>query len=279
MNPFDPHHQPRLPARRRTTTREPAPGKPPPDSLLPELSFAEHTKSMVMLGLGVVSGSLICLGVVTLTGPNSSAMESIVPVLSSTGCAMVVLAAWRFWRTTRYPPRQVDAEADLEIRHLDSGAVLLREPGGSLEGLELAGRDLRGANLRGESLRGACLRGADLRGGFLGYADLRDADLRGAQLAGTYLVTADLRDADLRGADLRGDGIHASLNEGGLLGANLTGARYDRTTRWPRGFDPAQRGCVEVEATAEGSLPLPAELPAATVDVLPRPSGGPAPAA
>ena len=49
---------------------------------------------------------------------------------------------------------------------------------------------------------------------------------------------ADLWDADLRGADLRG----ADLWDANLRDADLLGARADRWTRWPDGFDPKQAG-------------------------------------
>ncbi len=55
-------------------------------------------------------------------------------------------------------------------------------------------------------------------------------------LAGAFLENADLSDTDLRGADLSG----ADLKD-----AWLRGARYDRHTRWPDGFDPLRNGAVE----------------------------------
>ena len=67
------------------------------------------------------------------------------------------------------------------------------------------------------------------------------------------LTGVDLRGADLRGANLRGvailkEGFGAtdSLGETDLRHARLTGARYDRCTRWPRGFDPVKAGAVLV---------------------------------
>ena len=86
--------------------------------------------------------------------------------------------------------------------------------------------------------QGANLRGADLRGANLLGANLLDANLRGANLLGADLWGADLRDADLRGANLR----DANLLDANLRDANLRGARVDRWTRWPDGFDPKQAG-------------------------------------
>ena len=55
-------------------------------------------------------------------------------------------------------------------------------------------------------------------------ADLRRADLFGADLEGV-----DLNEANLSGADLGG-----AL----LSGVNLIGARANKNTIWPEGFDP-----------------------------------------
>ena len=67
-----------------------------------------------------------------------------------------------------------------------------------------------------------------IRGAYLGGADLRGADLRGANLWSADLGGADLRGANLRGADLGG--------------AYLGGANANRYTRWPAGFNAAERG-------------------------------------
>ena len=53
----------------------------------------------------------------------------------------------------------------------------------------------------------------------------RGADLHGAVLALAPLQGSDLTDANLQNADLRG-------------------ARYDRHTRWPSGFDPRPHGAI-----------------------------------
>ncbi len=50
----------------------------------------------------------------------------------------------------------------MEIRNTQSGAVLRRVDGDSLQGADLSGADLRGADLRGAELREANLRDADL---------------------------------------------------------------------------------------------------------------------
>ena len=70
--------------------------------------------------------------------------------------------------------------------------------------------------------------GADLR-----RADLFGADLEGADLSGANLNEANLYEADLNGADLGG----ALLSR-----ANLIGARANKNTVWPEGFDPKAAG-------------------------------------
>lgn len=112
-------------------------------------------------------------------------------------------------------------------------------------------KDLRGAYLFEAKLKNVDLRGANLNKTQLGKADLRGADLRGAKLTGAYLHKADLSGADLRGAEMLSKIGGAELNQ-----VNLTGARFDATTRLP--FDDqeaARRGMVKVEVTAEVELP------------------------
>lgn len=117
----------------------------------------------------------------------------------------------------------------------------------------------KSANLRGAVLVLAPLAGADLVGANLRRVNLREADLRGA-----LLLDADLQGADLRGANLQGtaldhlcDLVTITVEEGPTgrpvrvvsthgLDPNLRGARYDRRTRWPAGFDPVRAGAVLV---------------------------------
>ena len=120
--------------------------------------------------------------------------------------------------------------------------------GGDLQEADLRDADLTGANLREAYLRmanlsnaqmsGAVLVEADLLGADLSDADLQGADLSHARLGWTELHGADLRGADLHGADLR----DADLRD--LRDADLTGAKYDRYTMWPEGFDPSAAGAV-----------------------------------
>jgi hypothetical protein len=99
------------------------------------------------------------------------------------------------------------------------------------------------------ALHAANLRSADLRGAFLPSAGLNGADLRRADLRAAVLWGADLGRADLRGADLRRTRLRAAgLRLPGLRDANLSEAKYDSTTRWPRGFDPAAAGATKLPA-------------------------------
>jgi hypothetical protein len=96
------------------------------------------------------------------------------------------------------------------------------------------------ARHRGEK---AVLRRARLWGAPLGEAHLYQADLSATGLQNATLINADLHHACLTRANLCG---------ADLLGANLQdtllgGAVYDRHTRWPKGFDPAQYGAILVK--------------------------------
>ena len=138
------------------------------------------------------------------------------------------------------------------------GAVLrgTKFQGANLQGARLARADLRDAVVSGPdtNLRRADLSRAILVKADLGGAALVDATLTGANLEGATLVGADLRGADLRrailvgadlrlaflvDADLRGAIFSADLRSARLTGAALAHARWDKTTRWPPGFDPS----------------------------------------
>jgi hypothetical protein len=144
----------------------------------------------------------------------------------------------------------------IEVRHRDTGEVVHSLPASTLAGSDLSRLDLRGANLRGASLKGARLEGADLRTARLEYADLEGCDLRRARMAGASLRCAFLRGANLAGADLQRqnrDDTHDAL----LSGADLAGAFHDGQTRWPRNFEPGERGCIPLHAEID-QRPIPA---------------------
>lgn len=91
--------------------------------------------------------------------------------------------------------------------------------------------------------------GRAARPGSLGGAACLEAPDTPA-LRGARLVRADVAYADLCGADLRGADLRARLG-----GANLQGARYDETTRWPSSFHPAQHGAVTATEAVPAPLP------------------------
>ncbi len=71
-------------------------------------------------------------------------------------------------------------------------------------------------------------------------ADLRRADLFGADLEGVDLSGADLNGANLYEANLSGADLGGAL----LSGVNLIGARVNKNTTWPEGFDPKAAGVI-----------------------------------
>src|SRR5438128_604940 len=94
----------------------------------------------------------------------------------------------------------------IEIRHQETGRLLLRVDGRSL---------------------------LEAPPDFLSYADLRGADLCGLDLSGIDLSHHDLTGADLGQANL----IGTMLTEANLTGADLSGARFDQRTEWPDAFE------------------------------------------
>jgi hypothetical protein len=98
---------------------------------------------------------------------------------------------------------------------------------------------LTSANLTGALLQRAYLIRAQLTGATLIGADLKDARLNDARLTKASLSGARVTDADLKGADLRGARVDTNLDD-----ANVTGAVYNSSTRFPTNFDPQAHGMV-----------------------------------
>jgi uncharacterized protein YjbI with pentapeptide repeats len=144
-------------------------------------------------------------------------------------------------------------ETNLQEAHLEGanlqGAILTLA---NLKGAVLTGANLQEAFLKEAILQGAHLEGANLQGAYLGGADLREAalldanlqgaGLRGANLQGASLREANLQEADIGGAKLQGADLQGQkgYNEGtkGLTTAQVAGAYWDETTKWPEGFTP-----------------------------------------
>ena len=93
---------------------------------------------------------------------------------------------------------------------------------------------LNGVKLIAAYLPGINLWGADLSRANLAQAKLWGADLSQANLAQANLTRANLSGVKLKEANLRG----AKLNLVKCYGADFTGACYDDSTRFSRGFDP-----------------------------------------
>jgi uncharacterized protein YjbI with pentapeptide repeats len=135
---------------------------------------------------------------------------------------------------------------------------------GNLKEANLAGSNLRGADFNSASLDRADLSGCDLREmkfenasaqrAKFDNANLTGADIRRGSVARSSLIganlsnvkgIADLSGADFTDADLRGANMQDSKDYSGT--AIFKNAKYDRTTRWPRGFDYEKSGAVLVK--------------------------------
>ena len=104
--------------------------------------------------------------------------------------------------------------------------------------------DLRATNLRGVHMVGPDAHfervgssDANLENAYLLDAGLDEAAFLEANLEGAYMVGARLRKAMFFKANLEG----ANLELAHLDGADLRGANWDESTRWPDGFDYKER--------------------------------------
>jgi len=151
----------------------------------------------------------------------------------------------------------------------------------SLDGADLTGADFRDATLAKASFQKSILKGANLEGVDLGETSLQSADLRGANLKkikGLQDITrADLRDADLRGANMLGAKDYAGAS------AKFKGAKFDKNTKWFKGFDVEGSGAVMIEGeetpakteTRTTDTPKPADPKAEPAEPKKEPVEGP----
>ncbi len=176
---------------------------------------------------------------------------------------------FREWvKAAARPGRQIGPTRQMiEIKHRQTGEVILRVDGATLEEAYLAGANLDGAdlarrNLCKAELQGASLINADLEGVRLNHADLRGVAMMGANLAhadlervglwgawcsSVNLTGANLRGTDLRGADLQGaDLFGTDFRDAKLSSVQLMFARYDSNTRWPKDFNPREHCAFHV---------------------------------
>ncbi|HEY9746781.1 MAG TPA: pentapeptide repeat-containing protein [Oculatellaceae cyanobacterium] len=101
----------------------------------------------------------------------------------------------------------------------------------------------------GAELQCAILSNADLRWGNFRSANLKSAKLKGSILWGATLTNADLTGADISYADFTGaDLVGANLTNVNYKGTCFLGARYSKTTRFPRGFgNPKAKGLISLD--------------------------------
>ncbi len=184
----------------------------------------------------------------------------------------------------------------------DVHAANLREA--DLFGADLSNRDLRFADLRKADLSSAILCGADLTGADLRGAKLKDAHLDGANFSHANLEGADFQlvfgmkaatlkcanlrgvvawpsnpdDLDLREADLRGANMVGPAHDY-WYGSRMRGAKYDDTTKWPKGLALEVLGVVKVgpdDVVAQGpGAPKKKVLPPARILAPDKPKGAP----
>lgn len=147
---------------------------------------------------------------------------------------------------------------------------------------KLARSKFKDANLTGASFTDADMKGCDMRGATFDNAGFQGVDFSKANLEGAELTGVSFQNTKLRGANLRkikglADGTRADFRDADLRGANLlgmkdyggttakfTGAKYDKATRWPKGFDVEGSGAVLVgkdddEESNEATAKAPAE--------------------
>ena len=86
------------------------------------------------------------------------------------------------------------------------------------------------------------MREARLQGAIFMSAKLCDSVMRDADLTGAILADADVQNANLEGAILASVDLTGVKNWDKIK--SLTGAKYDRKTRFPDGFEPASSGMM-----------------------------------
>jgi hypothetical protein len=115
-------------------------------------------------------------------------------------------------------------------------------------------RNFSGAQLSGVNLVWVELTGVNFQGVDLSHANLSGANLSGSDLSGESNVTfADLSRADFRNTNLKG----TRLEGANLEGIQLEGAAYDKTTKFPLGFDPIRAGAISANPEPATRIPQP----------------------
>jgi uncharacterized protein YjbI with pentapeptide repeats len=150
----------------------------------------------------------------------------------------------------------------------------------NLEGANFEDAVCRSTKFSKAVLIGVNFQNADLTGADFSYADVTEADFRNAKLTSASFYRADASKANFEGCDFTGliftgvkfreanlrnmkgiaNVVELDFYKADLRGADLTAladttkqcnfrkAMYDKTTRWPQGFDVAAAGAVLVES-------------------------------
>ena len=116
----------------------------------------------------------------------------------------------------------------------------------SFKASQMAGADFRGAIIQYTGFQEADLSGANFQGTELNNVSFQRCKMKGANLQNSKRI-GDVQNTDLRDADLRGAVFTCTVYY--MNGCRLTGAKYDKNTRWPKGFDVDSSGAVLTEAT------------------------------
>lgn len=127
--------------------------------------------------------------------------------------------------------------------HIPGGEVLYEDNSDSFRGLNLTGMhvdyaDLSGYDLRDADFTRAWLTASTMRKTLLAGTRFSHADLVGCDLTGAILGDADFTGASLVFASLSDCDMTSAVFEG----AHLEFCRYNASTIWPAGVDPAAIG-------------------------------------
>ncbi|MEM9567110.1 MAG: pentapeptide repeat-containing protein [Cyanobacteria bacterium P01_E01_bin.34] len=137
----------------------------------------------------------------------------------------------------------------------------LRDLGDCLQGINLSNLHLEDCNLAGANLANSTLTQVILNTIDLGQASLQGAQWLEVSLSGCTIKKANLSHASFEKCDLRFCIFSGASFEGADLESCqiqhsvFIDATYDRTTIFPPGFDPDERGMVEIPIPSS-SLPI-----------------------
>ena len=108
----------------------------------------------------------------------------------------------------------------------------------TMDDAEAIGVDFTSASLIGVNARRARLCKSIFHRTRLRLTHFEHADLSGADLSGAEIYETHFEDCDLRGAIMLADNLD---------NAYFTGARFDKRSVWPEGFNPLEYGAILVE--------------------------------